>query len=176
MSVAATHIAHVTVGHNRGKRRLWLEGPRLATASFTPGCRYSVATDPGGRRCVLELATNGARKVSARLRRESGQLRPIIDIAGQMIDRVFGACVEQVKITFRQGSIEIALPALTADRWRREAALRAATVATAAASSSRPTRTTTHCCAIATIANFAPTAGATARVRSARGIPATTWF
>ena len=67
-----------TIGRNKGKTRLWLEGAILQAAGFKPGMRYHVdQTNAGLGGLVLTLHPEGARKVSGK-----GD-KPIIDIMSQ---------------------------------------------------------------------------------------------
>ena len=117
------HVAHNRIGHHRGRRRLWLEGPRLSLVRFEPGARYRLRVDPDRRRIVLELRPDGERAVSGRTRKSGGVLRPIIDIAGALLERVFGAAAEKVRVVYRERQIEVALPPLAVAQARREADL-----------------------------------------------------
>lgn len=66
-----------TIGQNRGKKRIWLEGKILALAGFVPGLRYHVELDPNRPRVILlRLEDSGERKVS-------GKGKPIVDIMNQ---------------------------------------------------------------------------------------------
>jgi DNA (cytosine-5)-methyltransferase 1 len=117
------HIAHARIGCNKGKSRLWLEGPRLSLVAFEPGSRFHLRTDAAGRKIVLELRPDGERMVSSRTRRSGGVIRPIIDLAGAILDRVFGAA-EKVRVIYREREIEVTLPPLAVAQAQREADLR----------------------------------------------------
>ena len=61
--------------------RVWLEGTRLVAAGFTVGLRYNLTEIDG--QLILTLAVDGQRKVSGK------GIKPIIDITGDLIRRVF---------------------------------------------------------------------------------------
>ena len=65
--------------------RVWIEGNRLVTAGFTVGLRYDLLELDG--QLILTLASDGSRKVSGK-----GD-KPIIDITGDLIRRVFAGRV-----------------------------------------------------------------------------------
>ena len=61
--------------------RVWLEGTRLVAAGFNVGLRYDLLELDG--QLILTLAADGSRKVSGK------GIKPIIDITGDLIRRVF---------------------------------------------------------------------------------------
>jgi hypothetical protein len=61
--------------------RVWIEGTRLMAAGFTVGQRYNLTEIDN--QLILTLASDGQRKVSGK-----GD-KPIIDITGDLIRRVF---------------------------------------------------------------------------------------
>ena len=61
--------------------RVWIEGTRLVAAGFTVGLRYDLLELDG--QLILTLAVDGQRKVSGK-----GD-KPIIDLTGELIRRVF---------------------------------------------------------------------------------------
>ncbi|TDX26765.1 hypothetical protein DFO67_11530 [Modicisalibacter xianhensis] len=72
-------IVNTKLGENRGKRRLWLEGAKLAREGYRPDDRYDL--DFEGSKVVIKLCNTGKYKVSRRER--NGRLIPIIDISNQ---------------------------------------------------------------------------------------------
>lgn len=117
------HIAHARIGITKGKPRLWLEGPRLSLVAFEPGSRFHLRTDAAARKLILELRPDGERTVSSRTRRFGGVIRPIIDLAGAILDRVFGGA-EKVRVIYREREIEVTLPPLAVAQAEREQDLR----------------------------------------------------
>ena len=61
--------------------RVWIEGNRLVAAGFSVGLRYNLTEIDG--QLILTLAVDGQRKVSGK------GIKPIIDITGDLIRRVF---------------------------------------------------------------------------------------
>lgn len=92
------------IGANKGvpRSRIWIEGRRLVEAGFTPGTRYdrSHAT-PSGTGLYLFATPDGRYKVSGK-----GD-KPIIDITGALVARLFPAPQTHVVVTFKPGSIDI---------------------------------------------------------------------
>lgn len=103
-----TTVYYTKLGHHKGKRRLWLEGERLARAGVAPGQRFelSVVETAGkaGRGVLLRFDSAGSRKVSRRLR--GSQELPVIDILAGDLIKAFGD-VERVRVVVRPGSIEV---------------------------------------------------------------------
>lgn len=63
----------VTIGSNKGKARLWIQGKRLAAAGFVAKeTLYSVSIEPG--RLVIAITREGDHRVSGK-----GEM-PIIDL------------------------------------------------------------------------------------------------
>jgi len=116
------HIVHTKIGFNRGRRRLWQEGPRLAWAGFRPGARFTIVSDPERRRLVLRLSPSGERIVSSWAR--GATVRPIVDVAGAIVERVFGVSDDRVRCIFKAGEIEVSLAPIAVARASREDRLR----------------------------------------------------
>lgn len=104
-------IEHVhRIGQNKGKPRIWLDGPRLAAAGFTGGTAYSFAAvvpcqnhEGGMVLSVKPLSANYAkpRKVTGR---PDG--KPVIDITGAAVAATFPGC-DRVLVRFAPGLITI---------------------------------------------------------------------
>lgn len=96
---AFIETAHHRIGLNRGKRRIWLEGKRVAASGFTPGTTFWQSTTPGqGTICLTLSQPLGddwkARKVSGK-----GD-KPIIDMVGAAVSDVFPDYVETVAVNY----------------------------------------------------------------------------
>lgn len=98
-------VKYAKLGEQRGAKRLWLEGKRLADAGFVPGARYRLAIDHDHQRLVLEIA-DGSRQVSQKTR-NGDRVIPVIDIANRDLATVFGEGIERVKVEMAQGCIRI---------------------------------------------------------------------
>ncbi|WP_207461293.1 DNA cytosine methyltransferase [Azospirillum sp. SYSU D00513] len=118
------HIAHTRIGSVRGRLRLWLEGPRLSLVSFAPGTRFKLHSDPANHKLVLKLDANGERAVSGRVRKAGGIMRPIIDITGSLLERIFPSSAEQVRVIYRDAEIEVVLPPIAVAQAKREEEVR----------------------------------------------------
>jgi DNA (cytosine-5)-methyltransferase 1 len=83
-----TTTARYKIGTNKGKRRIWIDGRKLAEAGFTPGTTYHCYAEPG--RIVLSIehlmgmGDGRTRKVSGR---PDG--KPIVDMLGRDVERAF---------------------------------------------------------------------------------------
>lgn len=100
-----THqVSYQTVGANRDKPRLWIEGVKIGAAGFAPGARYDVVRE--GDEIALRLSENGARKVSRKVRH--GREIPIVDLI--LSDDAAGLAVgTRVRVLFTDGLIKISL-------------------------------------------------------------------
>jgi len=96
-----TERATYKVGFNRGRRRIWIDGPRLTRAGFIPGARYWSPVSLGKMTLTLTEGEGTARKVSGR---PTG--KPIIDISGQDVHDAFPTCAA-VDVEFKAGLISI---------------------------------------------------------------------
>jgi DNA (cytosine-5)-methyltransferase 1 len=90
------------VGVNRQRRRIWIDGPRLTRAGFTPGVHYWSPVSLGRMTLTLsEVEGHTARRVSGR---PDG--KPIVDISGRDVHAAFPTCAA-VDVEFRPGVISI---------------------------------------------------------------------
>ena len=78
-----TFITKIGAARQIPGSRVWIEGTRLVAAGFTVGRYYSLAESDGQLILTLSPLTHGVRKVSGK-----GD-KPIIDITGDLIRRVF---------------------------------------------------------------------------------------
>ena len=87
-------------------QRIWIEGRHLAEAGFKPGDRYDRLEDPATRGLILLRADDGKGqfKVSGK-----GD-KPIIDITGALVPRLFPQPATHVSVEFTQDHISITLP------------------------------------------------------------------
>jgi hypothetical protein len=93
------------IGQNRGKRRIWLDGKRLAHARFIGGTHYDLEASED----IIVLTLNdqdGARKVTGR---PDG--KPIIDIIGKVVSDAFAEYVTHVDVAFSSAGIITIRPA-----------------------------------------------------------------
>jgi DNA (cytosine-5)-methyltransferase 1 len=87
-------VSHTTIGTNQGRKRLWLESPRLTHYGFSPATHLQVDTYQGGLRI-----TPSPTKTKNRVSRRSIALKecPIIDISKQSLISPLGD-YEEIKI------------------------------------------------------------------------------
>jgi len=96
-----TERATYKVGVNRKRRRIWIDGPRLTRAGFTPGVRFWSPVSPGRMTLTLTEGEGTARRVSGR---PDG--KPIIDLSGKDVHVAFPTCAA-VDVEFQTGLISI---------------------------------------------------------------------
>ena len=90
-----------TSGTNKGNRRIWIEGNRLAAIGATKGATFSRTMNPDG---TMQLQIGSAHKGH----RIAGNAdRPIIDLCGQWVTRFMGSA-QTFTVTFSKGAILIA--------------------------------------------------------------------
>lgn len=92
----------LSIGTNKGAKRVWIEGSMLDRAGFAPKTRYQVKTENGA--IILTKQNNGFRIVSARTRAD--REIPIIDLNSAELLSLFDG-LEHVKVTFSQDAISI---------------------------------------------------------------------
>lgn len=97
-----TIIVNTKLGEHRGKKRIWLEGQKLARQGFEPGMKLQVSFDT--TKLVLKAAPTGQFTVSKRER--NGTVSPIIDITADGLAKLFEG-VSMLRAVIRQGSIII---------------------------------------------------------------------
>jgi DNA (cytosine-5)-methyltransferase 1 len=107
--MAQIRTSVLSIGRNRGKPRLWIEGRFLERAGFAVGRR--VTTVFARNKLVILLDDTGDKQVS--LSRKAGRY-PILDFNCQAIDQAF-ARIQHVQVETRSGRIDIT-PARTERR------------------------------------------------------------
>lgn len=98
------------IGSNHGKAhsRIWLEGERLTEAGFTVGKFYRRVEANG--MIYLHLVPDGTPGGVDRFYKVSGKgTKPIIDITGSIVARVFPQPLTHVHATFERGLIRISV-------------------------------------------------------------------
>lgn len=95
-------IVNVKLGENRGKKRVWLEGQKLAREGFEPGMKLDMQLQDS--KLVLRVAPTGRYTISKRER--NGRVSPIIDVmAGELASLFEG--VEMLRVLIRDGVIVV---------------------------------------------------------------------
>ena len=112
-------VSYQTIGENKRRPRLWIEGIKLNTAGFERGAAYTVQIDDGIM--TLTLDPNGTRRVSGKTR--GSRDIPILDIALKELEENFDIGT-RVRVVFTQGQIKVALHHEVAAKVTRERAFR----------------------------------------------------
>lgn len=115
MSKQPSQVSYQTIGTNKDRPRLWIEGVKLGAAGFERGAKYTLAFENG--QMILALDSNGARTVSGKTK--NGRDIPILDIALKALETEFGAN-SRVRVVFTQGQIVVSLHHETAAQIDRE--------------------------------------------------------
>ena len=97
-----THIVNTKLGENRGNRRIWLEGAKLAREGYEPGRTYDLAMSKA--KVVLTPSPNGKYVISKKTR--NGKLIPVIDISRSELAELFDG-VETLRVLVTKGRIVI---------------------------------------------------------------------
>lgn len=112
-------VSYQTIGANRDKPRLWIEGVKLGAAGFRPGDRYDRVQE--GDEIVLRRSETGAKKVSGKVR--NGKEIPILDLI--LADEETGLGIgTRVRVLFTEGLIRVSLHHEEQARVTRERAFR----------------------------------------------------
>lgn len=113
-------ISYVKLGENKGTRRIWLEGKRLADAGIMPGSTYIVSFDDETKSISIDIQPGGPRKVS---RKKRGDMEiPVIDIQSKQLSELFGENIERVQAIITDGKITVTIhpdDAKQAERFER---------------------------------------------------------
>lgn len=97
-----TTIVNTKLGETRGKRRIYLDGAKLAREGYQPGDRYDLALEDA--RVVIKLHDDGKYMVSKRQR--NGTLYPVIDITRAELAELFDG-VAMVRVLIAKGKIVV---------------------------------------------------------------------
>jgi DNA (cytosine-5)-methyltransferase 1 len=95
-------IVNTKLGEHRGKKRIWLEGQKLAREGYLPGMKYDLEIKD--TKVILHVSEQGKFTVSKRER--NGRLSPIIDISAQELAHIFDG-VEMLRVAIKNGAIVI---------------------------------------------------------------------
>lgn len=97
-----TTIINTKLGEHRGKKRVWLEGTRIAREQVQAGLKYTPVVK--NDRVVLLVGNEGMFTVSKR--EKNGVVHPIIDLKIEELATLF-AGVERLRVVVRRGRIVI---------------------------------------------------------------------
>lgn len=101
-----SNVVYTRLGEHRGKKRLWLEGIRLASQGISPGMAYSVETQADHKRIVLKFTEDGTRIVSRRKRGEAEL--PVIDLSSDEVAKVLGKA-ERLRVIIRPDAVYVTI-------------------------------------------------------------------
>lgn len=97
-----TTIINTKLGENRGNKRIWLEGQKLAREGYTPGLRYDLELKD--TQVILRVKEDGRFTVSKRER--YGRITPIIDLTVSELATIFDG-IELLRVSIQRGSIVV---------------------------------------------------------------------
>ena len=86
------------IGHNRGNRRVWIEGKSLANENWNKGTRYTKKETANGFELVRD--DNGPLKIAG------GENRPVIDLCGAYVGKALNG-FEKVSVVITAEKIVI---------------------------------------------------------------------
>lgn len=115
-----TTIVNTKVGINRGKKRIFIEGRKLANEGYQPGLTYNLTVKDS--QLNIELSETGKYKVSRRKNRTNGEELPVIDITADALAELFEEN-ELVRVLIQKGQIVVSTHHLTENQTRRESRL-----------------------------------------------------
>lgn len=95
-------IINTKLGEHRGKKRVWLEGQKLAREGITPGTKYDLELQDS--QIVLRVKDEGRFTVSKKER--NGRVAPVIDLTASELADIFDG-VEMLRVLVRKGSVLI---------------------------------------------------------------------
>ncbi len=108
------------LGLKNGKKRLWLDGLRLANIGFVKGAQYLTVYHSDTRQIELILSEQGDRTVSGRKKRGSDTITPIIELCNDTFTRFYHDA-DRVRATlYTDGRIVIDLHPEDVARFTRE--------------------------------------------------------
>lgn len=99
-------ISYLKLGENKGAKRLWVQGRRLAASGFHPGVTYDVSYEDDGALSIT-IKPDGAHKVSSK--KQGDAIVPVIDLNNRTLERVFGSEVTRVRAVIGKGEIRVTI-------------------------------------------------------------------
>ena len=90
---------HYTVGSNRGKTRIWIQGQILKKFGWEKSTPFNVTIGDGV--ITYSKSKDGARKVAG------DENRPVIDTNSHAVGKTLGEAGTKVEVTFSRGKITI---------------------------------------------------------------------
>lgn len=99
-----THISYITLGKNRGLKRIWIQGQRLTDSNIFAGQPVLIIADEKQQTLTITMSADGDRIVSSR--KKSGKIQPIIDVENRTITKMYRN-ISKLKAVFSDGKILI---------------------------------------------------------------------
>ncbi len=99
-----SNVVYRKIGINKGKKRIWFEGQKLASQGIKPGMRFSLTKDNERKMLVIVFGDDGERMVSRRKQKDA--YLPVMDVRTDDIEAVFGQA-ERIRAVIR--SVEIVI-------------------------------------------------------------------
>lgn len=101
-----SNVVYRKVGVHKGKKRIWLEGQKLASQGIEPGMRFSLVTNDDNKVLKIVFCDDGKRVVSRRKHKDF--YLPVMDIRADDIEAVFGQA-ERIRAVIRSNEIIITI-------------------------------------------------------------------
>ena len=101
-----SNVVYRKIGINKGKKRIWLEGQKLASQDIKPGMRFSLIKDSRKKALVIVFVDDGERMVSRRKQKDA--YLPVMDVRTDDIEAVFGQA-ERIRAVIRPDEIVITI-------------------------------------------------------------------
>lgn len=101
-----SNVVYRKIGINKGKKRIWLEGQKLASQGIKPGMRFSLTKDNERKMLVIVFGDDGERIVSRR--KQKNAYLPVMDVRTDDIEAVFGQA-ERIRAVIRSDEIVITI-------------------------------------------------------------------
>lgn len=95
-------VINSKLGEHRGKKRVWLEGQKLAREGYQPGMKFDL--EPSDQKMLIKLSDQGRFTVSRRNR--NGKTYPVIEVNTEELAEMFDG-VEMLRIAIKSRSIVI---------------------------------------------------------------------
>lgn len=95
-------IINTRLGEHRGKKRIWLEGKKLAREGIEPGMKYDLQIKDS----KVHVRVNDSGQFTVSRRQRNGHILPIIDISASELAELFDG-VEMLRVAIKRGVIVV---------------------------------------------------------------------
>ena len=107
---------YTQIAEHKNSKRVWLEGQKLAEAGFVKGAKITPIWDEVRCQLTFKLDENGSKTVSGRVNKNTGIVKPIID----MLDKSLAPVGTRLRVTVMHGLIICNLHHEEQNKWDRE--------------------------------------------------------